>query len=49
MGKKVIIYGISNLSEMIFYSVKKNKKFEIACFTVDEEYFKNEEVSGISH
>jgi len=36
--KKVIIYGISNLSEMIFYSVQKNNLFEIACFTVDKEY-----------
>lgn len=36
--KKVIVYGSTTLSTMLFYDARGHANFEIACFTVDNDY-----------
>jgi len=36
--KKVVVYGNTVLSKALYYDAINNPDFEIACFTVDEEY-----------
>jgi len=45
--KKVIVYGNTILSKMLFYDAKGSGNFEIVCFTVDKEYLKSSEFLGL--
>jgi sugar O-acyltransferase (sialic acid O-acetyltransferase NeuD family) len=45
--KKIVVFGISILSQMLFYDAAGRKDFEIACFTVDKEYLNGSEFSGL--
>jgi sugar O-acyltransferase (sialic acid O-acetyltransferase NeuD family) len=45
--KKVVVFGISILSQMLFYDAVGRKDFEIVGFTVDKEYLDNSEFLGL--
>lgn len=47
MNKKVIVYGNTILSKMLFYDSFKHADFDIVAFTVDEEYLDAEEFLGL--
>lgn len=47
MHKKVIIYGNSILSKMLFYDAMNDPDFVIACFTADKEYIDSHEFMGL--
>ena len=45
--KKVIIYGNSILSKMLFYDARNNNDFDIVCFAVDKEYYNSSSFLGL--
>jgi sugar O-acyltransferase (sialic acid O-acetyltransferase NeuD family) len=45
--KKVVVYGNTTLSKMLFYDAVGSVDFEIVCFTVDKEYLQNTELLGL--
>jgi len=45
--KKVVIFGNTIQSKMLFYDAIGRPDFEIACFTVDKEYILNREFLGL--
>ena len=45
--KKVIIYGQAFLSKMLFYDARGNENFQIACFTADAAYLKENELQKL--
>jgi len=47
MAKKVVIFGNTNMSKMIFYDAAGRSDFEIACFTVDKDYMDCSEFMGL--
>jgi len=47
MMKKVVVYGNTALSKMLFHDAVGNVNFEIVCFTVDKEYLQNIEFLGL--
>ncbi|MEK7432696.1 MAG: acetyltransferase [Cyanobacteriota bacterium] len=36
--KKIVIFGIGKISDVLYYHLKKSNKFDIVAFTVDSEY-----------
>lgn len=47
MNKKVIVFGNTILSKMIFYDAVGRDDFKIICFTVDREYLEDKELLGL--
>jgi sugar O-acyltransferase (sialic acid O-acetyltransferase NeuD family) len=47
MTKKVVVFGNTNMSKMVFYDAAGMSDFEIACFTVDKEYMTGDEFLGL--
>lgn len=47
MTKKVILYGSSSLSKMLFYDASCKENFEIACFSMDNDYLTGSERLGL--
>lgn len=45
--KKVIIYGNSVLSKMLFYDARNNNDYDIVCFAVDKEYYTGPDFMGL--
>lgn len=45
--KKIVVFGNTILSNMLFYDALGNDSFEIVCFTVDKEYLHNTEFLGL--
>lgn len=45
--KKVVVYGNTILSKMLFYDAVGNINFETVCFTVDKEYLQSTEFLGL--
>lgn len=45
--KKVVVYGNTILSKMLFYDAEGSVNFEIVCFTVDKEYLQNTDFLGL--
>lgn len=45
--KRVIVYGNTILSKMLFYDSANNDDFQIICFTVDKEYLNDTEFLGL--
>ena len=44
---KVVIYGNSVLSQMLYFDSLNNNEFQIACFVVDREYFNGTQFMGM--
>lgn len=47
MSKKVIVYGNTILSKMLYYDSLSHKEFTIVGFTVDKEYLQEESFLGL--
>lgn len=47
MNKKVIVYGNTILSKMLYYDALKHPDFTIAAFTVDKAYLQADEFLGL--
>lgn len=47
VNKKVIVYGNTILSKMLYYDSLKHPDFIVACFTVDEEYLHDDKFLGL--
>lgn len=47
MIKKIVVYGNTTLSKMLYYDAINNDSFKIACFTVDTEYLTQKEFLGL--
>jgi hypothetical protein len=45
--KKIVIFGNTVQSAMVFYDALGRSDFEIACFTVDKEYMQGSEFFGL--
>lgn len=45
--KKVIVFGNTTLSKMLFYDSASSSNFAIACFTVDKTYLQHTEFLGL--
>jgi len=45
--KKVIVYGSTTLSKMLFYDAASQPNFEIVCFSVDPDYLKDDQLLGL--
>lgn len=45
--KKVIIFGINQFSELLYFNLKRDKNFEIVAFTVDSEYINEKYFLGV--
>lgn len=45
--KKVIIFGISDFAEVVFYYLNNDPKYEVVCFTLDKEYIKEDSFQGL--
>lgn len=46
-SKRVIVYGNTMISQMLYYDSLNHDDFEIACFAVDEEYFTLDSFLGL--
>jgi len=49
MNKKggIVIFGIGPISKTIFYASKKSEKYDICCFTADQQYIKKDTLCGL--
>jgi|GEM_PF-4704112 len=47
MTKRIIVYGNTIVSKMLFYNAMIGNHFDIACFTVNKEYLKDVEFLGL--
>lgn len=47
MSKKVVVYGNTILSQMLYYDAVHHADFEIVAFTVDEEYLFSDTFLGL--
>lgn len=47
MGNKVIVYGNTILSKMLYYDALNHHDFNIACFAVDGEYLQGDTFLGL--
>jgi sugar O-acyltransferase (sialic acid O-acetyltransferase NeuD family) len=45
--KKVVIYGNTTVSKMLFYDSLISREFQIVCFAVDQEYLNAKEFLGL--
>lgn len=45
--KKVIIFGVSDFAELVYYYLSKDKNFDVACFCLDKEYINEETFFGL--
>jgi sugar O-acyltransferase (sialic acid O-acetyltransferase NeuD family) len=50
MNKKkgIVIFGIGPISKTVFYNSKKSGKYNICCFTADQQYVKTDTLCGLS-
>ncbi len=47
MSKKVIVYGNTTLSKMLYYDSLNHPDFTVVCFTADEEYLHDDYFLGL--
>ena len=45
--KKVIVFGTNKLSELMFYYLTHDSRYELAAFSVDDDYYDKDEFMGL--
>lgn len=48
MAEKVIIFGLGDISEIAYFYLSQDQRYEVVAFTVDKDYITQDELHGLS-